>query len=176
MPDISASNIPLMNEIVSAALAAGCLKDEEFRANLEAGKLAAIIGQESADLLDNNNIAVRMVQNTADTVNIVLPCYEALDEAWMEMTDEQLEKIAGGVVFEIVTVCTLIGVGVSLTIGAITAGKIVITATATMTAIGAGVLIGVGTALGGAAAVGLYVGVGLHLANQNQDVAVGHAS
>lgn len=175
MSDISANNIPLMNEIISVVLAAGCLNNEEFRANLEAGDLAAVIGEEYAGLLDQNNIAVQTVQNTADTVNIALPSYESLDEAWMEMTDEQLEKISGGA-FEIVALCTLIGVGVSVGIGLITAGKIVITATATMTAIGAGILIGAGTVLGGAAAAGIYVGVGLHLAGQNQDVNVGHAS
>lgn len=175
MSDISVNSIPLMNEIVSAALAAGCAKDEKIRANLEAGDLAAVIGEEYAGLLDQNNIAVQTVQNTADTVNIALPCYEALDEAWMEMTDEQLEKISGGA-FEIVAVCTLIGVGVSVAIGMITAGKIVITSTAVMTAIGAGVLIGTAATLAGAAAIGIGVGVHLHMAGQDQDVNVGHAS
>ena len=175
MPDISSNNIPLMNEIISASLAAGCLKDEKFRENLEAGNMAAIIGEESAGLLEKNNITVRTVHNTADTVHIALPCYEALDEAWMEMTDEQLEKISGGA-FEVVALCTLIGVGVSVAIGAITAGKFVITSTAVMTAIGAGVLIGVGATLAGSAAIGIGVGVHLHLSAQDQPVNIGHAS
>lgn len=175
MPDINATNIPLMNEIISAALAAGCLEDEKFRANLEAGKLAAIIGEEFAGLLDNNNIAVRTVQNTADTVHIALPCYKALDEAWMTMSDEQLEKISGGA-FEVVAACTVIGVGVSLTLGFLFGESAVITSATLLTAVGAGVLIGVASTVVGAAAIGIGVGVHLHLAGQEQDVNVGLAS
>lgn len=175
MPDINATNIPLMNEVVSVALAAGCVKDEKFRAGLEAGNMAAVVGKECADLLDRNNIAVRTVQNTADTVHIALPCYEALEEAWMTMSDEQLEKVSGGA-FEVVAVCTMIGVGVSVAIGTITAGKFVITSTAVMTAIGAGVLIGAASTVVGSAAIGIGVGVHLHLSGQDQNVNVGLAS
>ena len=176
MPDISSNNIPLMNEIISASLAAGCLKDEKFRENLEAGNMAAIIGEESAGLLEKNNITVRTVHNTADTVHIALPCYEALDEAWMEMTDEQLQKISGGAVFEVVAVCTVIGVGVSVTLGFLFGETAVITSATVLTAVGAGVLIGVAATLAGSAAIGIGVGVHLHLAGQEQNVNVGHAS
>ena len=175
MPDISSNNIPLMNEIVSAALARGCLKDEKFRENLEAGNMAAIIGGEGAAVLEKNNIAVRTVHNTADTVHIALPCYEALDEAWMEMTDEQLEKISGGA-FEVVAVCTVIGVGVSVTLGFLFGEAAVITSATVLTAVGAGVLIGVAATLAGSAAIGIGVGVHLHLAGQDQNVNVGLAS
>ncbi|MDD9869721.1 MAG: class IIb bacteriocin, lactobin A/cerein 7B family [Gammaproteobacteria bacterium] len=175
MPDISSNNIPLMNEIVSAALARGCLKDEKFRENLEAGNMAAIIGGEGAAVLEKNNIAVRTVHNTADTVHIALPCYEALDEAWMEMTDEQLQKISGGA-FEVVAVCTVIGVGVSVTLGFLFGEAAVITSATVLTAVGAGVLIGVAATLAGSAAIGIGVGVHLHLAGQDQNVNVGLAS
>jgi len=174
MPDINATNIPLMNEIVSAALAAGCVKDEKFRANLEAGNMAAAIGEEYAGLLDNNNIAVRTVQNTADTVHVAVPCYEALDKAWMEMSDEQLEKISGGA-FEVVALCTVIGVGVSLTLGFLFGDAAVITSATVLTAVGAGILIGAAATVAGVAAIGIGVGVGLHMTG-NQPVNVGHAS
>jgi len=175
MSDISSNNIPLMNEIVSAALARGCLEDEKFRENLEAGNMAAIIGGEGAAVLEKNNIAVRTVHNTADTVHIALPCYEALDEAWMEMTDEQLQKISGGA-FEVVAVCTVIGVGVSVTLGFLFGETAVITSATVLTAVGAGVWIGVAATVAGSAAIEIGVGVHLHLAGQDQNVNVGLAS
>lgn len=149
------SQIPAINELVAALLADTCRRDENFRAEFckDAKKTFADRGASLADEID-----VRLVQNTADTVNVVLPCYENFDEAFSNLTDEQLRAISGGEIFvtlafaiggALTAIGTAVGVGGA---GALTTGALVVGAVAA----GAGA-VGAAAAtagVGGAAATG----------------------
>ena len=85
MPD--QQQIPAMNEVAAA---------------LDAGKTFTDRGASLADEVD-----VRLAQNTADTVHVVLPCYASFDTSYSDLTDEQLQAISGGEI--IVTILFAIG-------------------------------------------------------------------
>ena len=138
--------IPAMNEVVAALLAGTCAGDQDFRAELQkdAKKTFTDRGVPLAD-----GIAVRLVQNTADTVHVALPCYESFDQSFSDLTDEQLRAISGGEI--IVTIIFAIG-------GALTAIGTAVGAGASALAVGAGVVAagaGAGVVASGAAIAGV---------------------
>ena len=145
-PKSTTIQIPAMNEVVAALLADTCRRDENFRAELQkdARKTFADRGVLLADGMN-----VRLVQNTADTVHVALPCYDSFDKSFSDLTDEQLQAISGGEI--IITIIFAIG-------GALTAVGTAVGAGASALAVGGAV---VGTVAAGAVAAGaVAAGVG----------------
>lgn len=134
--------IPAVNEVVAAFLADTCRRDENFRARLreDARKTFADKGVLPAD-----EGAVRLVQNTADTVHVVLPCYDGFDKSFSDLTDEQLQAISGGGI--IITILFATGGALAAVGGAVGAG-------ASALAVGAAV-VGAGAVAATAAVAGV---------------------
>lgn len=77
-------------------------KDEEFRHSLTSGDARAAIGKAfGRDVPFNVNVLV----DTTSTVNIVLPNFD--DSLDVELTDEQLEVVAGGLVGDCWWTCAI---------------------------------------------------------------------
>ncbi len=174
---INSKNIPMMNEMISIVLAERCTRDAKFMETLQNGDLESILGERVVEVFDQNNIAVETVRNTDDVVHIVLPCYATLDAAaGAVMTDKQLRAVSGGA-FEIIALCTTVGVGVSVALGFVF-GPSAVVGIGSVTALGAGVLIAAAAVTVGVVG-GVSVGLGVGLGLQNEDsgpVNVGLAS
>ena len=158
------------NELVSALLAGACQRDADLRAMAETDP-KKVFSFEGVTLDDK--VTVRSVQNTADTVHIVVPCYESYDKIFGSLSDQQLAAISGGDAI----VATIIGT-IALCVG--TLGGIVLGGGALASAAGyvgclvvGAVTIGLATwAVGAAVGVGIAAGLGA-FDSDNSDVSVG---
>jgi hypothetical protein len=70
------------------------LQDEDFRRRLLDDPKAAV-GQELGTQLPEGGVEVRVVEESADTIYLVLPSTEPLGEG-EELSDQELEEVAGG--------------------------------------------------------------------------------
>ncbi len=114
-PESTTTRIPAMNEVAAALLADTCRRDENFRAELQKD-VRKTFADRGVLLADGMN--VRLVQNTADTVHVALPCYDSFDRSFSDLTDEQLRAISGGeiivtILFAIGGALTAVGAGAS---------------------------------------------------------------
>ncbi len=159
---LSSIGLPAVNELVASVVAAAYQRDADLRTTLQTDpkKVFSDMG-----ITMREEITMRSVVNTADTVHVVLPCYDSFDEVFASLTDRQLKSIAGGDIIGGAIACiglvlgTIGGVvlgGGSLAaaagyVGCITVGAIVvgIATSTTMAAVGVGIAAGLGAFDGG---------------------------
>ena len=152
------TQVPVTNEIVSVIWAKKCLEDRNLLAETKADPAAKALGGKTASM------QVHAVQNTADTLNICIPDYKAMNDGTFDrLADEQMADVSGGLL-------PLLFIGVPVAVAAIPAVIGIATAGGAFTAaaVGAGAFIATGAGLGAAAAAGLL--------DDNSDITVGTAS
>lgn len=141
---------------------------------------------EIMEQLERSGSGVEIVtpRNTAGELNIVVPYYPQLDgcfEATRHLTDEQLAKISGGAVFEILGLATSFGLMLGFAASTSTVAGVKIATAGTLTTI-----IGAVSIAGLAASqITMYSGIGVGIAaaagafahaQSDADVNLGHAS
>lgn len=107
-------------EIILAIIADKCRIDDDFLSAMRADCKKALAGISEKDI--PSDIKINTVQNTSETVHIVLPVYETLDALDMrdyQLTEEEMASISGGEI--LVSVIGFAGAVAVLTT-AITAG------------------------------------------------------
>jgi len=175
MPGIS---IPLTNEISAVLVGQGLTHpDTTPEARAEAEQCVTKIAAKF------DNFTVVYAQNTADTVNICVPEFPDLDGAMENISEEELEQIAGGEAFVICTtaitfalakIAVICGIGslggtfgTLTTLGTIVAGGCIAGGVMAASVLGAGA-VAAGIGVGIAASVGAF--------DSNQAVGVSLAS
>ena len=83
-------------------------KDEDFRSAITGGNAAAAISEAFGRELP---VSVNVVSDTEDAINIVLPSFDTPDE--VELTDAQLEEVAGGAMDYCAWTCAVTNCGVT---------------------------------------------------------------
>lgn len=149
--------VPVTNEIISVIWAKKCVEDRNLLAETKADPAAGALGGKAS-------MQVRAVQNTADTLNICIPDYRAMNDGTLDrLADEQMANVAGGIL-PLLFIAVPVAVAVAPAVIAVaTAGGAF-----TAAAVGAGAFIAVGAGLGAASAAGLF--------DEDSDVTVGTAS
>ena len=156
------TELPMYNE--TAAISIGMILTGEEKAASEC--------REILHRLEEDIPGFRVVhpQNTADELNITMPCYSWLDHMSVEMSEDELAQISAGEVIGLISIssiCGAIGVGLGFGIsggcvlmaggGAVSAGMV---AGSLATAVGAATLIGI-AAVGISVTAGMAVGTGI---------------
>lgn len=89
------SQLPITNEIASVIWAQKCAADKGFLAKIQADAATAFEGSALPSSME-----VHAVQNTADTLNICVPDYKAMNDGSLdEISDEQMAGVSGGLFF-----------------------------------------------------------------------------
>jgi len=89
----SMQELPMTNEIVSVLWAKKCLDDKAWGQQVQSNPAAAIEWANDAQ-------SVATVQNTADTLNICVPDYQAMNDGSLsEISEEQMAGVSGGIFF-----------------------------------------------------------------------------
>ncbi len=134
----------MMNEYAAILIGAG-LSNEET-----APVVRKAVEQVAAQCPD---LRITYVHNTADELNVVVPDYALVDEMMGSLTDEQMDKVSGGL-FEIIGLIAAC-VGVFSAIGT----AVGVAAGTTASAVVGGVIVGTAVGVGVGAAVGVGVGI-----------------
>jgi len=173
-------SIPLSNEIAAVFLGRGLTHPEtkpEARAEAE------------RRLTTFDKFKVVYAQNTADEMNIVVPCFPDLECEMEKIPEQQLEEIAGGEIFLIsvgsvglffAKIGAMLSVGAgSIWIGTVASTGAIVSLGGVMAGVAASALV-VGAGLIGAATVATGLGVGIAAAvgafDGGQAVNIGHSS
>lgn len=150
-------SLPLINEIAAIHLGI-CLADPESKGKVENEILKKL-----------EKIDVVCKQNTADTVNIVVPDFECIDELSTMLSERELEQIAGGegIIAAICAAVASIGAafGFGLGVGTLVSGGVVVGTTVAVTSLvaGAGILAlsaSIGVTVGTTIGLGVAHGMG----------------
>ena len=144
----------MMNEYAAILIGAG-LSNEET-----APVVRKAVEQVAAQCPD---LRITYVHNTADELNVVVPDYASVDDLMGSLTDEQMDKVSGGL-FEIIGLVAAF-VGVCAAVG----GAIGVAGGGVAAAVAGGAVIGTAVAIGAGAVVGVAVGIeaGVFAANNN---------
>ncbi len=136
------------NELMGAALTANMSKTDTLAFASDPKSFIA-----SYLKFDAGDVSISVVENGADTLNLALPYYSALENISTEaLKDADIGDVAGG---EIIITLGIIG-------GAVAGGTLGVIVGAGLT-VGAGIAIG-GAVAGGVAGVGAAVGIGVGVA------------
>ena len=81
----------MSNPTVQEQVMARATKDEAFRQRIAADPRAVLSSEYNVHIPESVN--VRVIEDSANTVSIVLP---AAEDAVQDLSDEELEEIAGG--------------------------------------------------------------------------------
>lgn len=138
------------SELVAGMLGKISIMNEEFHTKLSENPRQVLndLSEDDAGELPSN-LQVHTVQNTGDVVHVPVPAYVCLDDFAVQLSDRQLQDIAGGeVVFAIIVGLGVVGTAVTL--GAVGGGAAV--------AIGLAVVVGI-TALAIGATTGATVAI-----------------
>ncbi|MDD9806183.1 MAG: hypothetical protein OXU50_02165 [Gammaproteobacteria bacterium] len=88
------SQLPVTNEIASVIWAKKCLEDRNLLAEIKADPATKALGEKVSSM------QVHAVQNTADTLNICVPDYKAMNDGTLsQLSEEQMSGVAGGLFF-----------------------------------------------------------------------------
>lgn len=95
------------NELIAGVLAQRCYADATFAEQLGDNP------REVLQIADSSDISVQTVRNTEDVVHVPLPAYSCMPEIERklqeELTDEQLQLVAGGeVIVALITITTIV--------------------------------------------------------------------
>ena len=103
------------SEIMAVVFGNVCRTDAAFRAQLKDDPKRKLADLLQTDVDTIPKLQVHIAQNTADTVHVPLPCYQALslsDE--MPLSDDALAEISGGEIIFSVIFGALVAVGVGV--------------------------------------------------------------
>ncbi|MDD9807590.1 MAG: hypothetical protein OXU34_04875 [Gammaproteobacteria bacterium] len=167
-------SLPLVNEIAAVHLGI-CLANPESKAKVE-----------NEILKKFEKIDVVCKQNTADTVNIVVPDFDCIEELSTVLSESDLEQVSGGegiiaaIVAFVGSIGAALGVGSGVTL-IVSGGTVIATSVAVSSFVAGAGMLALSTAIG--VSVGTTIGLGiahglgaLGSAGSGSDVSIGHAS
>lgn len=149
VPGIS---LPLVNELAAVHLGI-CLANPESKAKVE---------NEIVKKFENLDVVCK--QNTADTVNIVVPDFECIEELSTVLSESDLEQVSGGegiiagIIAFIGSIGAALGVGSGVTL-IVSGGAVIGTSVAVSSFIAGAGMLALSTAIG--VSVGTTVGLGI---------------